>query len=261
MMSLCQSAHSSCAACCGLYNVSDNSRSSLQALLADRTAHFALVPRCAEAIETFGRLEIERPIHAAPPVPDFHHCPYIGFIDEAYRRPGCLLHPQAPGNNGMDFRDLCHYGGFACRTYFCPSHETMSHRMVDLLQSAIDDWYAYGLMITRRHLLAFLEERLFSENRDTPMASADRIVIVRKAAALVVDWPYRNDPVRDRIYYFFNDAQVQPIASIDILEAWSRSSEFDVRWIERFQEIGSTFISEAQIADALYRWRALTTTP
>jgi len=262
MIPLCQTPQSACAACCGIYNVEDNSRTALQALLADRTVRFARVPRFPEAIEIFGRQEFERLFHAAPPpIPDFHHCPYIGFIDETHPRPGCLLHPQAPANGGMDWRDLCHYGGFACRTYFCPSHESMSQRMYDLLQTAIDDWYDYGMMISRRHLIAFLEDRLFSETRNAPMATNDRIGVVRKAAALVVDWPYRNDPVRDRIHYFFNDAKAQPIASVETLTAWMSSPGYDAHWIDRFREIGSTFATVDQITDAIDRWRALTATP
>jgi len=261
MIPLCQTPRSACAACCGLYNVADNSRAALQALLSDRTVRFARVPRCFEAIEAFGRQEMERPLHAAPPLPDFHHCPYIGFIDQAHRRPGCLLHPQAPANDGTDRRDLCHYGGFACRTYFCPSHGVVSDPMHDLLQTAIDDWYDYGMMITRWHLIAFLEERLFSETRDTPAGKMDRIGMVRKAATLVVDWPYRNDPVRDRIHYFFNDAEAQPIASPGTLAAWMQSPEYDALWIERFREIGGTFATVTQITDAIDRWRTLTTSP
>ncbi|MEW6258599.1 MAG: hypothetical protein AB1547_01685 [Thermodesulfobacteriota bacterium] len=262
MIPLCQTPKSACAACCGLYNAADNSRTDLQKLLADRTARFAGILRCPEAIEDFGSREIERSFHTAPPpLPHFHHCPYIGFIDEAHRKPGCLLHPQVPANAGIDWRDLCHYGGFACRTYYCPSHESVSNRMHDLLQTAIDDWYAYGMIITRRHLLAFLEERLFSETRDIPLAATDRIDIVRKAAALVVDWPYRRNPVRDRIHYFFNDAPEQPIASSRTLEAWMKSPESDIRWIDRFREIGSTFGTAVQMADAVYRWRALTSKP
>lgn len=262
MIPLCQTPKSACAACCGLYNTADNNRTGLQVLLADRTERFARIRRNAEAIEAFGRREIERSFHAAPPpIPDFHHCPYIGFIDEAQRKPGCLLHPQVPDNAGIDWRDLCHYGGFACRTYYCPSHQSVSNRMYDLLQTAIDDWYAYGLMITRRHLLRFLEERLFSETRDKPPEATDRIGIVRKAAALVVDWPYRRNSTRDRIHYFFNDAPEQPIAASRTLETWMQSSASDIRWIDRFREIGSSFDTAVQMADAVYRWRVLTSPP
>lgn len=261
MIPLCQTPQSACAACCGLYNVADNSRTALQALLSDRTVRFDRVPRFFEAIEAFGRQEMERPPHAASPLIDFHHCPYIGFIDKAQRRPGCLLHPQAPANHGMDWRDLCHYGGFACRTYFCPSHENVSDPMRDLLQAAIDDWYNYGMMITRRHLIAFLEERLFSETRNESAGKMDRIGMVRKAAALVVDWPYRRDPVRDRVHYFFNDAEAKPIASSETLAAWMQSPEYGFLWVERFREVGSTFAALVQITDAIDRYNTLTETP
>jgi hypothetical protein len=54
------------------------------------------------------------------PFPEFHHCPYVGLIGNELSRVGCLLHPMAEGNTGVDFRGLSYYGGMACRIYFCP---------------------------------------------------------------------------------------------------------------------------------------------
>lgn len=45
------------------------------------------------------------------PFPNFHHCPFLGMIEDESRRVGCLLHPLAHGNYGIDWRGLSYYGG------------------------------------------------------------------------------------------------------------------------------------------------------
>lgn len=54
------------------------------------------------------------------PIPDFHHCVFVGLIQDGGERIGCLLHPLALGNGGVDWRGLSFYGGAACKYFFCP---------------------------------------------------------------------------------------------------------------------------------------------
>ena len=109
----------SCGACCGLYNVAEVSRDALESMLTDRTRNFARVPREADAIVAFGR-QVLKKLRGRAPFPDFHHCPFVGLVGQSFARVGCLLHPLAAGNDGVDYRGLSYYGGMACRVYFCP---------------------------------------------------------------------------------------------------------------------------------------------
>ena len=100
---LCQvNATVSCGACCGLYNVEDASRDALRSLLLVRSEKLAQVPRNLEAILAF-KAEIEANENGTRPYPKFHHCPYIGLAGDKLSRVGCLLHPLADGNQGVDF--------------------------------------------------------------------------------------------------------------------------------------------------------------
>jgi hypothetical protein len=257
MTSFCQGPKLSCAACCGLYNVSDNSRKTLQALLEERSAQFAETPRTFSGIEAFGASVLERQIGPLP-LPDFHHCPFIGFIDSRREKPGCLLHPKSPGNDGRDWRDICHYGGFACRTYFCPSHVHIPHRMLTLLMDAAEDWYAYGLVITRRKTLECLDRCLFGQEKSEELARTTKIEIVRIAIDWILNWPYRKDAVRDRIHYFYNDAEPGPLLPDGFSDsATGNACLSNACFIEILQELGSSFENDLQMLEAVERWASL----
>lgn len=135
---LCQvNDHISCGACCGLYNLADTSKSALQKMLSRRTAAFAHVGRSIGALTDFAEkqvIQLEK-----GPFPEFHHCPYVGLIGPQQTRIGCLLHPLADGNNGIDFRGLSYYGGMACRIYFCPScHRLAADEKLIIREAAVD---------------------------------------------------------------------------------------------------------------------------
>lgn len=225
-------------------------------------------------------------------MPGFHHCPYIGFIDAYREKPGCLLHPQSPGNDGRDWRDICHYGGFACRAYFCPSHVHIPHRMLTLLIDAAQDWYAYGLIITRWKTLGFLNYFLYGTEYAVQQPRTTKIEIVRTAIYWILNWPYRKDAVRDRVHYFFNDAEPGPLLPDGFANTTSgnqhlsRSGQWEVDsrqpcprhfhssehsldcmgdsnaiWIEILQELGSTFDNETQMIEAIEQLAALSILP
>ncbi len=149
----------SCGACCGLYNVADISLDNLSAMLEYRAAAFAAVPRTLEAILAFAA-QIEVRENQNRPIPDFHHCPYIGLIGKNPFRVGCLLHPLADGNNGIDFRGLSYYGGFACGSYFCPSYRNLSKPYKELIRKTAHNWYSYGLIISEANSL--IEDKTYS---------------------------------------------------------------------------------------------------
>jgi hypothetical protein len=147
-LNLCQpDSEKSCAACCGLYNVRDGTRETLQSNLVRRTELFKDTERSMGAIVEFESyilsLECLEPIE-----PEIHTCAYIGFIDERFRCPGCMLHPANPDNRGVDYRGLCHYGSLACRSFYCPAWESLEPEYRTLVAETVDDWHLYGLVAT-----------------------------------------------------------------------------------------------------------------
>jgi hypothetical protein len=207
---LCQVAENvSCGACCGLYNLADCSRENLVNLLRSRTLRFVGVKRTADAIEGFGYECIQLEPQQRP-FEGFHHCPFLGWIGSETGRVGCLLHPLADGNHGIDYRGLSYYGGLACRTYFCPTTHELSPRYKHLVRTAADDWYLYGLVITETKLLsAFLQqiESRWGEPLDAEMfaqAPAARHALL-DLFSLKTEWPFRPAQWNTPCHYFFNE--------------------------------------------------------
>lgn len=100
----------SCGSCCGLYNMADLSRERLHAILCARTDSFAAVPRSIDGILAFEeeRMRIEG---GPAPTKHFHHCVFVGLIRDEGERVGCLLHPLALDNRGIDWRGLSFTAG------------------------------------------------------------------------------------------------------------------------------------------------------
>lgn len=232
----------SCSACCGLYNSVDASKHALEKVLMNRTARYLKVQRTMESILDFGR-ETERRESNVRKYPDFHHCPYIGFIGSEQSRAGCLLHPRSSGNNNIDYRGLSYYGGFACSTYFCPASRHLSPEIKRVVQHAAGDWYIYGLMITEKSLLeSFFKEIAHRLNR--PVTACDfldnsqAIQAVHDFLYLKVDWPFRPETYQSPCNYFFKDHKYRkPSVVYDI------SDPYISPYHTIFQELVSSFDS------------------
>ena len=238
----------SCAACCGLYNVPDASRTAMESMLADRTARFERIPREVEAIAEFGRQVRNR--RADVPYPDFHHCPFVGLIGEERTRVGCLLHPLAAGNTGVDYRGLSFYGGMACRVYFCPTHHKLSREIKSAVKESAVDWYEYGLLVTEGKLLesyfSVLEHRL-----GAPVKAGDILARpegrqqLRELVRLKIEWPFRRSSAPGLCHYLFDDHLYdRPEATYP--PSVDRPSPFD----GIFRELGSGFDSEKDLERA-----------
>lgn len=230
----------SCGACCGLYNVQDTSRDAMVGMLADRTRRFVNVPRTMNAIEEFARdtKSMESPER---PFPHFHHCPYIGLIGPALSRAGCLLHPLAEGNEGVDFRGLSHYGGFACRTYFCPATNRPEARHKRLVRAILNDWHLYGLVITEIDLISsFFKqiEQISGQRLDDALASRNPAVVAPLVdlLRLKINWPYRPKGSDTPCHYFFFDIQYEKPA-VDYKRLKAAPSIYD----SIFKELVSQF--------------------
>jgi hypothetical protein len=244
----------SCGACCGLYNLSKADEASVRSLLEARTAAFSNVPRRIDTIADFGK-RVAEAIEDRRPISDFHHCPYIGLIGKNRSRVGCLLHPLASGNHGIDFRGLSHYGGMACRIYFCPSHEALSPVWKRIVQQTAGNWYLYGLVITEDELLAGLFGAV-EEAIGRPLTDADIVDDPKSVRALQgllqlkCSWPFRPGHIPGPVNYFFKDRnRTRPPVAYPAPRA--HSSRFDAV----FRALGSAFDSEAALADAEARIR------
>jgi hypothetical protein len=220
----------SCGACCGLYNCADASREGLEDLIGGRTEAFQRVPRDPDAITDF-QLRMERGDSRPRPYPDFYHCPFLGFVDPDRRRVGCLLHPLADGNVGIDYRGLSFYGGLACRDYFCPSYRNLSPAHKQIVKAVCDDWYLYGLVITEDRLLgAFFAE--IEKRLNRPLSAADVLphAASRKAVleflSLKLNWPYRVADAKGPGNYFFNDG-LYPKPPVDYSQLGAGPSTLD----------------------------------
>jgi hypothetical protein len=222
----------SCGACCGLYNVADTRREAMQAMLLYRSEKFATTPRDVGSIDAFKK-EIEERENQERPFPEFHHCPYIGLIGERYSRVGCLLHPMARGNNGIDFRGLSYYGGMACRDYFCPATKQLPARYKEIVRAAAEDWHPYGMVVTERRLVSQLftevERRLGRELEVSDLkGSAALVAAIQELLRLKLIWPYRA-PSNDRAtlcHYIFEDGKYER-PQIDYVAAGPETSKYD----------------------------------
>lgn len=239
----------SCGACCGLYNLPDLSREYLEALLLKRTIEFASVPRTEDGIYEFQRRN-EGPHLRSRPFPQFHHCPFLGFIGADKSRVGCLLHPAVPGNNGTDYRFMSWYGEQACRTYFCPSTKKLPTIYQSILIQTIDNWYDFGLVVTEHALLTAyfkeVETRIgryltVSDYTDNIMASD----AFREFVELKSKWPYRRDDSPGPCNFFFENG-LYPRPGVFRATPDIRISSYE----DILRELESGFSSEKEIVMA-----------
>jgi len=239
----------SCGACCGLYNRPDATRGRLQELLGGRTENFRRVARDIDAIDAF-RLETERHEQCERPYADFYACPFLGLIGPHGSRPGCLLHPLADGNDGIDYRGLSFYGGLACRDYFCPTYRNLPAVHKEIVKTVCTDWYLYGLVVTEERLLAAffgeIESRLGRRLAEAEISASEPARnALRELFGAKLTWPYHGPGWKGPGNYFFNDGLYLP-APIDYDRIGARPSEHD----RVLRELSSSFESAAQLAQA-----------
>jgi len=116
--------------------------------------------------DALNRFEAEvRALEKTPPYDEvIHVCEFTGFVDAQRRSVGCMLHPCAPGNEGVDLRGMCHYGSMACKSFHCPAWEELPPLHKQIITDIVDDWHLYGLVINDvdfvLSLFELLEERL-----------------------------------------------------------------------------------------------------
>ncbi|ROR02984.1 hypothetical protein [Desulfosoma caldarium] len=140
--------HKSCAACCGIYNFKDNSRRAVSLRLHRNRVLLGNEGRkvTPDALALHSQKWRSRYNGFAKRFEAVFNCEFVGFLDEAHRRVGCLLHPLR--HKGKDLRHSSFYGQELCDGHFCPSYYELTMNEQALVVKTLDDWYLYGLVIT-----------------------------------------------------------------------------------------------------------------
>ncbi len=202
----------SCAACCGLYNVADATRPTLERKLKVRTDIFRSTPRTATALIEFEQFIRESEENV--PLDDvIHVCEFTGFIDAECKTVGCLLHPTAPGNGGIDLRGLCHYGSMACKAFFCPACESLESARGEIVINLVDDWHLYGLVATDVDFvesLFRLIERGLQQSLTWGLLSRNPYAcrLLGEMLRWKNDWPGSGDSLLRQSRYYFKRSEI-----------------------------------------------------
>lgn len=227
----------SCGACCGLYNVADPSRESLTRLLESRTERLLKIAGDVDAMLRFAS-EIERRQTPWRPIRSFQHCPFLGLVGPSRSRVGCLLHPSAEGNEGIDYRGISYYGGLACASYFCPTYHLVPARFKQILINVIPDWHLYGMVVTESDWLMAVFEKI-EVMIGRPLMPEDFSGRERRSKALgeLLDfkssWPFRRVPERV-VHYFFKDGPGRPEVNYETAGVMSSSLDRILKPLETF---------------------------
>jgi hypothetical protein len=184
------------------------------------------------------------------PYADFYHCPFLGWVDRPGSRPGCLLHPLAEGNAGIDYRGLSFYGGLACRDYFCLTYRKLPAAVKEIVRALAVDWYLYGLIVTEHQLLAGffdgIERRLGrSLTPDDILAHPRALDAAGEFIRLKLAWPYRGPHYEGVGNYFFDDG-LHPRPPIDYARLGVEPSRHDAI----LKELSSCFASKEELTAA-----------
>jgi hypothetical protein len=238
----------SCGACCGLYNVAEPTYEALLDVLLKRTEAFERVERSVDALVSFQK-KIRQKECQERPLPEFHHCPFLGLVGDGLSRVGCLLHPRSRGNKGVDLRGMSFYGGMACRVYFCPAHRELAPSVKEIVRQAATNWYIYGLVVTETDLLnAFfqaVEARIHRRVEKEDMMNEACFHAVRAFFDLKVSWPFRHRPYDGLGNYFFED-NLYERPPVDYGISPHGQSRYDVI----LRALESCFLSPGQLREA-----------
>lgn len=208
-MVLCQpDQRKSCGACCGLYNYVDSSREALTLRLRSRTKRFREMVRlpgdiAGYAEATFAAEDFRKRYEV------IYCCEYLGFLDDAEKKVGCLVHPLQ--NDGIDMRTGSFYGQEVCAGHLCPSHHFIPRSQQLILLRIIDDWYLYGLCLTDIDLVVeyfrLIANRIGEELKPDVF---DHGVLKRIALEYFnwkTTWPFRSAEANRLGKYYFDGSQ------------------------------------------------------
>ncbi|MGM0418995.1 MAG: hypothetical protein ACQEQS_09750 [Thermodesulfobacteriota bacterium] len=221
---LCQYKSLSCGACCGIYNFNYKSVTQFYEVLAQRTLNFEASGRNLDEILNFGEKELLKiSAMGEKPFPDFHHCPYAGFIDKNNETPGCLLHPLSEKNSGVDFRGLSFYGGLACASYFCSTYFNVSPQRKIILRDLFEDSYEYGLVVTESEMINTIFDSIEKNTKsktDISDINFETSELLKSVFRLKFEWPFKREKNHPANYFFTDQEKTEKINPL------CRKSEF-----------------------------------
>ncbi len=244
--SLCQPDHGkSCGACCGLYNWKDHSRKTVGQILERRTSLFLSCGR--DPAQYRRRHSAEIPVQNPKLSEEVYNCEFLGFLDPAGKRVGCLLHPSL--HEGCDLREGSFYGSALCAGHWCPSYTCLTAVEQRSVVAVLDDWYLYGLVITD---IDYVKEFF----RQAQSRLGDSICLSRLEEPAVQDaledfyrlkesWKFSSRENRLGKYYF-SEGEYR-VARIDYQRNWRRKpSRFDAILVS----LSSEFSSPREVEEA-----------
>lgn len=248
---LCQHAHGSCAACCGVHNFRDRSAVAEHGRLTRRTERVRAAwpdqAALARARDELLALEASEVLFAGVKV-----CPFAGFVEDG--RVGCLVHPTRHPQ-GADLRDLGVYPGEICGGHYCAPHDWLRAREADLAQTARG--LCYGRVVTDaglvKALCALLDAALGRAFAGAELSRAQPALDALWAA--LCDWPWRDpDPARFGGFVFSgNDATERSVPSC--LAGLSLEVEPAARTV--LDALGTRALDDASAHQAIARLREL----
>ncbi len=148
-----------CSVCCGLFNMRDTGRDTLERFLAggyEREKSFRVYEEYDEPGEVRDRFS--------------HICPYQGFLSAG--KPGCLIHPLSSGVEGRD-RSL--FASTVCGNFLCPAHEILTAEEKRALINHVNDWYLYSTAIADPDSFSFIYKYWLELNRKKGKTTAEAI--------------------------------------------------------------------------------------
>lgn len=244
---LCQpDEHKSCGACCGLYNYADSSLSSLTRRLRARTQRFGQLVKVPGDVEYYANATFSSEDFAKR-YEVIYCCEYLGFLDDAERKVGCLLHPAQ--NSGLDLRAGSFYGQETCAGHLCPSHHFIPPHQAQILIKIIDSWYLYGLCLTDIDLVTeyfrMLADIIGEELKPDVFDNSSLKDIARKFFYWKINWPFRSEEVNRLGKYYFDGSQYM-ISYIDYAKLDREISPLD----KIFMSLSSAFKNAQEIEEA-----------
>lgn len=198
----------SCAACCGIYNYVENTRPALVKRFEHRGSLMAKVKKGDLSLEDYCSI-IRHREDGRRIFKTIYACEYAGFVDDAKKRVGCMLHPVVTG--GSDLRVHSFYGREICDGHFCPSYQKLQPNEASAVLACIDDWYLYGSVITDidfvKTFFRIIQNAVGEEISPAVLRSNRQLVdILKSYFSLKITWPFR-DTTKPRFgkYYFVGE--------------------------------------------------------
>ncbi|MEN6374985.1 MAG: hypothetical protein ABFD75_09425 [Smithella sp.] len=236
----------SCGACCGLYNYVDSSRESLEKRLRGRTKRFRELVKDQSDLKRYAEATFACE-DFTPRYEVIYCCEYLGFLDAAEKKVGCLLHPMQ--NSGVDMRSVSFYGQETCAGHICPSHHFIPRNQSQILVKIIDDWYLFGLCLTDIDLVVeyfkMLADRIGEEIKPEVFDNEMLKNIALEFFNWKINWPFRSEDTNRLGKYYFDGSQYM-ISYIDYEKLGREISPLD----KIFMSLSSNFTDAQELAVA-----------